>query len=485
MAHHALGELRIASDDYGRLHAHLFPGDRDEHGAILLAGEYHTASGTTLAVRETHLLEPHDFPPGTHGYRQFSAPALARLGNRAAQERLSLITVHSHPGAHERNSLSPDDLAAHERVFPHLLDITSASSVSGVALGSYSAAGEVWHVDGSRRELARVKVVGINTLTLRQRPTEDHADDLGRFDRQVLLFGAAGQARLRNLHVGVVGAGGGGSILIEQLAHLGVGQITAVDPDVVMRHNLSRIIGAGERDARGGRKKVHVARDHVRRIDPRIRFNAIDGDISESCVARLVLDCDYLLLATDTATARLVANAIAQVFLIPLIQIGAKVDLRSDGTIEQIYTAVRPVFPRHGCLACSGLIDPILLQREAATPEQRAQQNYVGESEIIDPSVTTLNAAAAAGALNVLLMSVIGEADASLADHQITLTREGRTLLTSPRRDRECRWCGDDSNSRFARADADLLPCRPCAHEERRPSIVRRLGIALRRRRYR
>ncbi len=229
----------------------------------------------------------------------------------------------------------------------------------------------------------------------------------------MLLFGAAGQARLRGLHVGVLGAGGGGSILIEQLAHLGVGQITAVDPDIVKRHNLSRIIGASERDAREKRKKVHVARDHVQRIDPSIRFNAIDGDISHSHVAHRLLDCDYLLLATDTATARLVANAIAQSFLIPLIQIGAKVELRAGGEIEQIYTAVRPVLPRHGCLSCAGLIDPILLQQEAATPEQRAQQNYLGQENVADPSVTTLNAAAAAGALNALLMSVIGQADRS------------------------------------------------------------------------
>lgn len=482
MADGPLSELRIPAGDYERLHAHLFPGDHDEHGAILLVGEHHTDTKTTLAVRETHLLDPHEFPPGTHGYRQFAPGALARLGNRAAQERLALVTVHSHPGAGERNSLSRDDLAAHERVFPHLLDITDAASVTGIAFGEASAAGESWHTNGSRRELAHVKVLGANVRTLRPSPPKHHGRDLERFDRQVLLFGAAGQARLRGLHVGVLGAGGGGSILIEQLAHLGVGQITAVDPDIVKRHNLSRIIGANERDARKKRKKVHVARDRVQRIDPSIDFNAIDGDISHSHVAERLLDCDYLLLATDTATARLVANAIAQSFLIPLIQIGAKVELRANGDIEQIYTAVRPVLPRHGCLSCAGLIDPILLQREAATPEQRAQQNYLGHEDIADPSVTTLNAAAAAGALNVLLMSVIGQADEHLAEHRITLTREGRILTTTPECDPDCRWCGDSEGSRYARADTSLLPLRPTALVSAKPSIARHLIAALTRR---
>ena len=71
-----------------------------------------------------------------------------------------MVTVHSHPGAHERNALSGDDLAAHERVFPHLLDITGATSVTGVALGEASAAGESWYADGNRRELTRVQVIG-------------------------------------------------------------------------------------------------------------------------------------------------------------------------------------------------------------------------------------------------------------------------------------------------------------------------------------
>jgi hypothetical protein len=460
MACDLLNELRIARDEYDRLHRHLFPGDHDEHGAILLVGERHATDRSTLTVREIHLLQPHEFPPGRHGYRQFAAGALARLGNRAAQERLSIVTVHSHPGAHTSNALSRDDLAAHERVFPHLLDITGAATVTGIALGKESAAGETWHSSGSRHEINRVQVIGANVKTLRPRPPDLVTGDLERFDRQVLLFGAAGQARLRDLHVGVIGAGGGGSILIEQLAHLGVGHITAVDPDVVKRHNLSRIISATERDARKKRKKVHVARDHAIRIDPSIDFTAIDGDISYSDIAPCVLGCDYLLLATDTATARLVANAIAQSFLIPLIQIGAKVELRDGGEIEQIYTAVRPVLPRHGCLSCAGLIDPFLLQREAATPEQRAQQNYLGNEDIADPSVTTLNAAAAAGALNILLMSVIGQADPELAKHRITLTREGRVLATTPVRDHDCRWCSEKGNSRYARADLDLLPLR-------------------------
>lgn len=454
-----MNELRISGTQYAELRAHLLRPDRDEYGAIALAGAQRSGAGTVLAVRELHPLVDQEFPPGDHGYRQFAAPALARLGNRAAAERLSLVTIHSHPGALESNALSRDDVRAHERVFPHLLDISAAPVVAGVALGQASVAGELWTAGGERAPLDRLRVVGPNVeLLYPERPSAVAPD--ARFDRQVRLFGDTGQARLRALHVAVVGAGGGGSILIEQLAHLGVGTITAIDFDVVKRHNLSRIMGASDADSRARVKKVEVARRVVGTVDSAIDFRSVDGDIADLATAELLTYADYILLATDTATARLVANAVAQTFLIPLVQIGAKVETRKGGAIEQIYTAVRPVLPRRGCLACNDLIDPIALQREAATPEERDNQNYLGDPGVIDPSVTTLNAAGASGALNCLLMSVIGQAADELASHRITLMREGTVLTLQDRRDPACRWCGEQSSSRYGRADLALLPCR-------------------------
>jgi len=459
-------ELRIGSDDYRRLHDHLFQADHDEHGALLLAGEHVTPDGNLLlCVREVHPLGVDEFPPGEHGYRQLAASAVARLGNRAADEQLALVSAHSHPISDDRTGLSRDDLAAHERIFGHLLDITAASSVTGVAFGRRSAAGEVWRSDGSRHALDQVRVVGANIEMLRARPPRvSHPTD-ERFDRQVRLFGAEGQERLGGLHVGVIGAGGGGSILAEQLMHLGIGRLTVVDPDIVKTHNLSRIMGATRADARAGTKKVDVVARAAGAIDATVNVTPLDGDVADLEVAEQLIGCDFLFLATDTATARLVVSAIAQTFLIPVVQIGAKVETRSTGEIEQIYTAVRPVLPRRGCLSCAGLIDPMLLQREAASPYERANQNYLGDVDVVDPSVTTLNAAAAGGALNVFLMAVIGQADDGLAEHRITLTREGTTLATRVVRNDECRWCGDGAASRYARADVRLLPCRREDHD--------------------
>ena len=249
-------------------------------------------------------------------------------------------------------------------------------------------------------------------------------------------------------------------MLVEQLAHLGIGGITAIDYDRVEAHNLSRIVGATTFDARRNRKKVEVAKRLVRRIDRMVEFEAIDGDIADAAIAARVATCDFIFLATDTATSRLVANAISQAYLIPMVQIGAKVDLKPDKLISSIYVAVRPVFPRHGCLACAGMIDPMALQREAATQEEREAQNYLNLPEVIDPSVITLNGIGASAAVNLMLMTAVGLAQDELLDHRLFDAQTGEWLSLRSQHDPACLWCGDNDGSRYARGDRSSLPVR-------------------------
>jgi molybdopterin/thiamine biosynthesis adenylyltransferase len=275
------------------------------------------------------------------------------------------------------------------------------------------------------------------------------------------MFVAQGQEILRGLRVAVVGVGGGGSLVVEQLAHLGVGEIIAIDFDSVAEHNLSRIAGATPRDARRSTKKVEVSRRLVSRIDRSVRFTAIDGDVVDSHVAELLARSDFIVLATDSHLSRLVVNATAHAYLIPAVQIGAKVDVRADGSIEQIYCAIRPILPPNGCLHCAGVIDPLVLQRETATDEERVAQDYLGQdSGIIDPSVITLNAVTAGVAMNVLLFSAVGLGQSGLGRHMIHTPANGEWLKLQVERQDTCPWCSLASHSQFARGDAASLPLR-------------------------
>ena len=474
-------EMKISADDHARALAHLFRRDHDEHAVALLAAPYVQGDRMTLLVREVVPVSDDQFGPGRHGYRQTSALFVAQNAGRAGEHGLAYIGVHNHPGAQDCVGLSPDDLACHARLFPHLLDVTAGAPVGGVVLGTRSAAGEIWTRDAGPVELDNLRVVGPSLERLGAEPHAAGVSVDARFDRQVRLFGAAGQHILSQMRVGVIGAGGGGSMLIQELAHLGVDEIVAVDYDTVKRLNLSRIVGAVPRDAFLGRKKIAVARRLCRAIDRDVKFTGIDGDIADLEVARQLVDLDFLFLATDTITSRLVFNAIVHRFLIPGIQIGAKVELRpGTSEIEEIYLAVRPVLPDRGCLACAGLIDPLALQRERATDDERDAQNYVGTSEVIDPSVISLNGIAASNAVNTMLFMATGLADPVLLQHRLLFPRDGSIMTVSPSARPGCPWCSRDAPSGYDGGDPiGELPCRRLKVDAR-PSRWRRVMRPLR-----
>jgi molybdopterin/thiamine biosynthesis adenylyltransferase len=453
-----MNELRISEPQYRALCDHLFRPDGDEHAAAITAGIQRTPGRMRLLAKELIPVPDEQFVSGEHGYRMITPGFLARVARDAESERLGLILVHNHPGADLEVGLSSDDLAGHRRGFPALIDILCGNPVLGLVLGRRSAAGEIWNA-GAPEQLDHLVVLGDTWQMLNKSPGHPTSAEI-RFDRQTRLFGADGQGRLRALHVAVIGAGGGGSLLVEALAHLGVGRITVVDYDRVAPHNLSRIVGSTPRDARRHAKKIDVARRMVSRVDSSIRVTAIDGDLSDPTVAEAVAECDAILIATDTHSSRLIANAIACAYLIPTIQIGAKVDQDTRGAISSVYSITRPVLPGRACLHCQHAIDPVAIQRESASAEERTAQAYVGDAEVIDPSVITLNSVGATAALNALLFASVGLGQEGLWQPRIHNALTGEWLTLQTRASPECPWCGANPASQYARGDAALLPLR-------------------------
>ncbi|MFB9958870.1 ThiF family adenylyltransferase [Agromyces bracchium] len=140
-----------------------------------------------------------------------------------------------------------------------------------------------------------------------------------RFARQRVLpgMGAAGQRRLAQAHVVVLGAGGLGSAVIPALAAAGVGRLTIVDDDVIEPTNLHR--QTLHHDADVGRAKVASATDAALLLAPdatvhgvRARFDAGDAD-------DLLADADLVVDGTDDILTRYVADDAAARAGIPLV----------------------------------------------------------------------------------------------------------------------------------------------------------------------
>ena len=99
--------LTIPSRLYRELQEHLFPGDGDEHGAVILAGTCESERGLRLVARELHLAKDGvDYVPGKRGYRMLKAEFIQGLILRARDKRLAYLAIHNHGGTESVGSRS-------------------------------------------------------------------------------------------------------------------------------------------------------------------------------------------------------------------------------------------------------------------------------------------------------------------------------------------------------------------------------------------
>jgi hypothetical protein len=472
--------LRLPGELMEELTRHLFPGDHDEHGAVIAASVLETERGTRLLAHRLFLARDGiDYVPGKRGYRMLTATFVMDCALACAELGMAYLAVHCH-GDGDRVRFSPDDLASHERGYPALLDVLNGPPAGALVFATEAVAGDVWCPGGSRVPLDELVVADrpIRRMYEAPPPRPPQADE--RYDRQARLFGDRGQDLLGRQKVGVIGAGGAGSLIVEYLARLGVGEIIAVDPERIDPSNLPRVVGSRRRDTRpwltqdglpaSVRKraeglrtpKVDIAHRVARQANRTVRFVGRKADVTVPAAAGDLVDCDYLFLAADSMQARLVFNALVHQYLIPGVQVGAKapVDPKS-GLLLDLFTVTRPVVPGVGCLWCNGLILPARLQEEATSPEQRRRQRYVDEEDVPAPSVITLNAIATSMASNDFLMSVAGLLHAIPLEWIKTYPRSGTIVTEIPRRDPDCSECSPCG--RLGRGATRPLPLRPGA----------------------
>ena len=86
-------------------------------------------------------------------------------------------------------------------------------------------------------------------------------------DRQSFL-GADSDEVLACLTVGLVGLGGGGSHVAQQLAHVGVGHFVVIDDDTIAETNLNRLVGGTLKDVQHAASKIDIAERVIRAINP-------------------------------------------------------------------------------------------------------------------------------------------------------------------------------------------------------------------------
>lgn len=138
-----------------------------------------------------------------------------------------------------------------------------------------------------------------------------------RYSRNIPSLSAEEQAALTGRRVLVAGCGGLGGYLLEYLARLGVGEITAVDGDVFEPSNLNRQLLSAQ-DLLGSSKAL-AAQTRIRAVNPAVTVRAVEMFLDEENGDGLVRGQNLVLDALDSVPARLTLEAACAREGIPLV----------------------------------------------------------------------------------------------------------------------------------------------------------------------
>lgn len=136
--------------------------------------------------------------------------------------------------------------------------------------------------------------------------------DINRYSRQILFeqINKAGQQRLSESTVLIVGIGALGTVISNQLVRAGVGKVRIVDRDVVEISNLQRQILFDEEDAEKSLPKAIAAKRKLERVNSMVEIEAIIGNASRDNIDELTEGVDVVLDGTDNFATRYLLNDI-------------------------------------------------------------------------------------------------------------------------------------------------------------------------------
>ena len=183
-----------------------------------------------------------------------------------------------------------------------------------------------------------------------------------RFTRQSFL-GHGAEEMIGAARIGIVGLGGGGSHVVQQLAHVGFRDFVIYDPDRVEESNLNRLVGATIGDSHAGRPKADVARRIITGLQEQAHVAALGCRWQEE--PGPLRGCDIIVGAVDGLKERSELEVCARRFLVPYIDIGLGVRAVGDEP-PRLAGQIVLSMPGSACFRCMGFLREDDLAQEAA-----------------------------------------------------------------------------------------------------------------------
>ncbi len=384
----------------------------DETAGVLLARRHRTANGDTrLLGRALHWAPPTAYRRRSPSEMSITPEGYVPALGLAEQDGAVPIWVHTHPGGtpvpSKRDRVVDSAIA-------DVFRLRSGSDCYGTVIAAPN--GSSLHLTGTLQEegvrtksIDRFWAVGDRWHLQPAYDRKPHVLDLAMFDRSVRAFGNAVQRTIGMLKIAIVGAGGTGSAVAEQVVRLGARDLLLVDADTLSASNVTRVYGSTPAQVR--EPKVKVLRQHLQAIAPDLRCRAINGMCTSEPVARELAGVDLIFGCTDDNAGRLVLSRLSTYYLVPVIDIGVLLSSDEDSELTGIDGRVTILSPGNACLLCRNRIDTSRAAAEMRTPQERkrlADEGYAPALGGVEPAVITFTTMIASAAVNELLERLVG-----------------------------------------------------------------------------
>lgn len=378
-----------------RIQALLHPEPFHERFAFAVARPLRNVppQGPSALVEQLVPLEAQGYERSTSGSLVLTGEASSRVNQWALQlasKGWMAVHLHSHPPGMDRFSTTDDE----------------AESALSFWLADHGV-DRYWSLVWPSRGFPRARLwnrgnpIG-SRVFLGLAEMEPTPKDLSpALDRQRAFGPGLGQAA-EQIRIGIVGVGGLGMLVAEQLARAGFRRFVLVDPDIVEVANLNRLPGVTNRDI--GRLKVQVGKRLIKQIVNSLgatpEVYALPRDIYSSDAAQRTLKrCDLILAVTDNELSRTMALNLALDAGREYLQAGTDIYLGDDGSILGLRAEVTGAEVGRYCPICSGRLSPGQAASEArayAGGEVAAHAKHAGYlPDVAAPAVMGLNAVAA------------------------------------------------------------------------------------------
>jgi len=229
-----------------------------------------------------------------------------------------------------------------------------------------------------------------------------------RFDRNIRFFGKEGQARLRAARVAVVGIGGVGTHVVQQLALLGVGDLFLIDDEELDETNRNRYVGVRHDNLIPGTPKVDIGERLVESIDSEIRTHKILASVASTEAIAALTKAEYIFGCIDSEGARLMLTELSAAYAVPYI------DAASDilpGDRLHYGGRVCVAWNGDGCLVCLDELDVAEAQMDIAGELAREDHDTIygverGLLGAVGPSVVSINGVVASHAVTEFMLGI-------------------------------------------------------------------------------